>query len=92
MADMGTDIYFALMNVRAAFEEHNVPCPDFLLYDDPDKAYRAMRILYEEGVAVRETMIGAGAPHDAQIGPFTLRFFPQIFERAGRVFETESRD
>jgi len=90
MKDMENKIGTALMRLRAAFAKYGVPCPDFLVYDDTAKAYRAMQMLrHGLGPAAWGMRSDASPVGECVIGSFTIRFEPQTIERPGTGAELD---
>lgn len=84
MTDLENDIGTAFMRLRAAFAKHNVPCPDFLHYEDTEKAYQALQALRRGLGPVSWAMRPDGSPlGEVQIAGFTLQFAARSVERPG---------
>lgn len=97
MNDMENDIGTAIMRLRAAFARHRVPAPDFLEYEDAEKAEQARQMLRHALGPTHWTMNQQASPFgEICFSGMTLRFEPKIMDRGngpelddgieGRVF------
>ena len=84
MTDLENDIGTALMDLRAAFAWHGVPCPDVLEYLDQAKGYEAAKTL-RKSLGPTLWAIGPDAKPWAEVSfaGFTIGFEAKFIERRG---------